>query len=70
MKVYPIGFVEYLFDDDGNKKVLGPFTESDEAEECDKWNVRLVDVSSVKAIIFPLTHCVFGVHSNAARRNR
>ena len=42
MKVHPIGFVEYKFDDDGNKRVIGPFCESEEAEESEKWAVRIL----------------------------
>jgi hypothetical protein len=39
MKVHPIAFIEYKFDEDGNKRASGPFCESEEAEESEKWTV-------------------------------
>lgn len=42
MKVFPVGFVEYKYDEDGNREVLGPHTESEEADECEKWNVSVM----------------------------
>jgi len=40
-QVYPVGYLEFIVDDNGEIRREGPRTEKDEAEESEKWQVCL-----------------------------